>query len=110
MIGPNAHDLVMQLGNYNGTPSSGKTVLDGIREKVSAGTVVTYAQGCEIAEGVPPFEAVPSDVLSTSPDGKEQGLRFAPCRRLGRKVQCPLGRLSDTSCERYLPPWNQRLY
>ena len=34
VVGPNADDGLMQLGNYNGTPSVLKTVLQGIKEKL----------------------------------------------------------------------------
>jgi beta-glucosidase len=48
VIGPNADDPEVLLGNYNGTPSSSVTPLAGIRAKVSSGTEVLYAQGCHI--------------------------------------------------------------
>ena len=63
VIGPNADDSDVLLGNYNGTPSHPVTVLQGIRNKVGAGTKVLYARGCEIAEGMEKLEAVPSRCL-----------------------------------------------
>lgn len=48
VIGPNAHDPEILLGNYNGTPSSSVTPLDGIRAKVGANAEVTYARGCGV--------------------------------------------------------------
>ncbi|MEA3344688.1 MAG: glycoside hydrolase family 3 C-terminal domain-containing protein [Chloroflexota bacterium] len=63
VIGPNADDLQVLLGNYNGTPSKALTPLEGIRRKVSSSTRLYYAQGCEIAEGVPPLSVVPSAFL-----------------------------------------------
>ena len=45
VIGPNAADSVMMWGNYNGTPSHTETILDGIKAKLPAGTVV-YDKGC----------------------------------------------------------------
>jgi len=59
VIGPNADDLQVLLGNYNGTPSGAVTPLEGIRKKLSPSTRLYYAQGCEIAEGVPPLVVVP---------------------------------------------------
>ena len=50
VIGPNADDAIVLLGNYNGTPSRSVTVLEGIRQKVSAKTRVTYARGCDIVD------------------------------------------------------------
>lgn len=48
VIGPNADELKVLLGNYNGMPSRYVTALEGIRRKVSAGTRVYYAQGCDL--------------------------------------------------------------
>ena len=62
VIGPNADDPDVLLGNYNGTPSDPFTPLRGIREKLP-GSKVLYAKGCVIAEGMPVFETVPSKAL-----------------------------------------------
>ena len=73
VIGPNADQWQMLLGNYNGLPSKAFTPLEGIREKLSAtGSKVLYAQGCELAEGLPDFVKVPAAVLS---HGTEKGLQ-----------------------------------
>jgi beta-glucosidase len=48
VIGPNADDHNVLLGNYNGTPSKSYTPLDGLREALPAAQV-TYARGCGIA-------------------------------------------------------------
>ncbi len=64
VIGPNADQWLMLLGNYNGVPSDPITPLRGIREKVSPSTKVLYAQGSPLADGMPLFETVPADVLS----------------------------------------------
>lgn len=48
VIGPNADELDVLLGNYFGTPSSYVTPLEGIKNKVSANTEVIYAKGCEV--------------------------------------------------------------
>jgi len=63
VIGPDADDLAVLLGNYCGTPSAAVTPLEGIRRKVASGAAVYYAQGCEIAPGVPPLQVVPSACL-----------------------------------------------
>jgi beta-glucosidase len=52
VIGPNADDVEILLGNYNGTPSQPVTPLQGIRNKVDAKTEVIFAKGCSIAEGL----------------------------------------------------------
>jgi beta-glucosidase len=50
VIGPNADDAQVLLGNYHGTPSKAITPLEGIRNKVSAQIEVSYARGCGIKE------------------------------------------------------------
>jgi beta-glucosidase len=66
VIGPNANDVEVLQGNYNGTPSDPITPLRGIREKVSGKTRVLYALGCEWASNLPVLEVVPSSALFTS--------------------------------------------
>ena len=73
VIGPNADQWRMLLGNYNGIPADPVTPLRGIREAVSAKTRVLYAVGSDLAENFPVYEVVPSAVLRTA-DGKP-GLR-----------------------------------
>ena len=72
VIGPNADQAVMLLGNYNGIPMDPITPLRGIREAVPS-TRVLYAKGSDLAPGFPVTEVVPPSVL-TSPDGR-RGLR-----------------------------------
>ena len=50
VIGPNANDPEVLLGNYNGTPSASVTPLEGIRRKVAPGTRVEYLRGCDLAK------------------------------------------------------------
>ena len=73
VIGPNANDLEVLLGNYNGYPSNPVTPLNGIIQKLP-NAEVNYAVGCKTAEGLPIFEAVPSAVLFTDESLKENGL------------------------------------
>jgi len=42
VIGPNADDVQVLLGNYNGTPSKAVTILEGIRAKVGPTTAVLF--------------------------------------------------------------------
>ena len=51
VVGPNADDVEVLLGNYNGTPSHAVTPLAGIRERAGAGMSVTYARGCDLVGG-----------------------------------------------------------
>jgi beta-glucosidase len=49
VIGPNAADVEVLLGNYNGTPSQPVTILEGLRRRLTPGTEVLYARGCDIS-------------------------------------------------------------
>lgn len=75
VIGPNADDLEVLLGNYNGTPSRATTVLEGIHKKVSSETRVYTGQGCHLAEGMPLLTPIPSSRLRPrDADAEEAGL------------------------------------
>ena len=65
VIGPNANDAEILLGNYNGTPSHAVTPLECILRKVGSRTKIIYARGSDVAEHVPSFEDVPAAVLFT---------------------------------------------
>ncbi len=71
VIGPNADEVQVLLGNYNGQPSRATTPLAGIRQRVSSQTKVLYALGTTLTEvsAVP----VPASFLR-GPEG-ESGLR-----------------------------------
>lgn len=71
VIGPNADQWLMLLGNYNGVPSDAITPLRGIKEKFN-NTNVLYAQGCELADGMPTYKTIPTEVLFA---GSENGLK-----------------------------------
>jgi beta-glucosidase len=60
VIGANADDLRVLLGNYDGTPLKAVTPLQGIRKKVSPSTRLYYAQGCAWVDGVRPMKAIPA--------------------------------------------------
>ncbi|MCJ7623864.1 MAG: glycoside hydrolase family 3 C-terminal domain-containing protein [Anaerolineaceae bacterium] len=76
VIGPNADDARVLLGNYNGTPEIAVTPLAGIRGKVSSSTEVNFAPGCGITTDRPPMQIIPSSYLRTSEDAAhEKGLR-----------------------------------
>ncbi|WP_304944529.1 glycoside hydrolase family 3 C-terminal domain-containing protein, partial [Vallitalea guaymasensis] len=50
VIGPNANDRRVLVGNYNGTPIRHVTVLEGIQNAVNENTRVYYAEGCKLIE------------------------------------------------------------
>ena len=75
VIGPNADEITSLLGNYNGTPAQPSTPLAGIRRKISPSTRLYFAQGCAIADGVPPLKVISSAYLYPADfQDKEQGL------------------------------------
>jgi beta-glucosidase len=65
VIGPNADQSRMLLGNYNGLPADPVTPLRGIREAVGKGTQVLYARGADLADGFPgpDVPSLPGDSL-----------------------------------------------
>jgi beta-glucosidase len=72
VIGPNADDAEVLIGNYNGTPVAPVTVLAGIRAAAGPATKVTFARGGPLAAGLPDLHVVPGSALSTGagPDRK----------------------------------------
>ena len=68
VIGPDADDVGVLLGNYNGIPTAPVTPLQGIREKVGPGTRVIWARGSDLAANLPALEVIPSSALFASDD------------------------------------------
>ncbi|MBN1292879.1 MAG: glycoside hydrolase family 3 C-terminal domain-containing protein, partial [Candidatus Latescibacteria bacterium] len=75
VIGPNANDIEVLLGNYNGNPVDPVTPLRGIKEKVSKNTNVIYAPGCELAKNFPMFDVITASAYYTSADRENNGLK-----------------------------------
>ncbi len=73
VIGPNADDSEVLLGNYNGYPSKEITPLKGIIEKLP-NAEVTFAQGCALAEKLPYFTVIPADYFYTDKSLQMNGL------------------------------------
>ncbi len=64
VIGPNANDVEVLLGNYNGTPSAPVTPLEGMRRAAAnRGAQVVYARGSDLAPGIPSLDIVPESAL-----------------------------------------------
>jgi beta-glucosidase len=71
VVGPNAFDVDVLLGNYNGTPSRPVTILEGIRRGAGRARVL-YARGCDYADGAPArLAAIPPSALRTVIKGRE---------------------------------------
>ncbi|MCD7898849.1 MAG: glycoside hydrolase family 3 C-terminal domain-containing protein [Bacteroides sp.] len=84
VIGPNADDLEVLLGNYNGYPVNPKTPLTGLKEKLPQAEIL-FAQGCELSAGLPYFSAIPSEFLFTDESRKENGLKASYYNNKERK-------------------------
>jgi len=66
VIGPNADNAPMLWGNYNGTPIRTITILNGIKSKLPANSVV-YDKACDLVEN----KVTQSYFSKTSMDGKK---------------------------------------
>jgi len=54
VVGPNAMDQAVLLGNYNGFAAHMQTILEGIVGKAGPGTQVQWAKGCDLTGDKPP--------------------------------------------------------
>ncbi|MFA9391031.1 MAG: glycoside hydrolase family 3 C-terminal domain-containing protein [Prolixibacteraceae bacterium] len=75
VIGPNAIDEEVLLGNYNGLPLNAVTPLAGIQQKVGKNTTIKYARGCDVAPNLPFLVPIPGNVLFTDESKTQQGLK-----------------------------------
>ncbi len=100
VIGPNADNVDVQNGNYNGTPVDPVSVLEGIRSKLGADTEVRYAQGCPHHSGLPYLTAVPATNLLTDPESEVHGLQAAFYPNLDHTGE-PLFQRVDTAVDFY---------
>ena len=74
VIGSNANDLEVLLGNYNGYPTDPITPLEGLKRKLP-NAEVTFAIGSKLADGLPVFEAMSESVIFTDSSLKRNGLK-----------------------------------
>jgi len=73
VIGPNADDDFVLVGNYNGTPVAPVTLLAGIRAAAAVGgSKVVYARGGPLATGIPDLSPVPASALFTGAGADRQ--------------------------------------
>jgi beta-glucosidase len=72
VVGPNANDVEILYGNYNGYASNPVTPLQGLKKKLP-NTKIVYEKGCELADGIPAFDLIPASVIYKSADKKEHG-------------------------------------
>lgn len=70
VIGPNANNFDILIGNYNGDPINPVTPLKGLRDKLGASKVL-YTPGCAIVPGIyTDYEVVSSRDLYHSENGR----------------------------------------
>jgi beta-glucosidase len=82
VIGPNADDVEVLLGNYNGFPSEPVTPLRGILEAVSPGTRIVYARGTGLADELPVLEPIPGSAMRTGSGSEGIGVEYYDNRDL----------------------------
>jgi len=73
VIGPNADDLDVLLGNYNGTPSNPVTVIKGIRDRAGTNHEIIYESGLASYNENGSFDAIPMKYISPDPDKASTG-------------------------------------
>jgi len=100
VIGPNAHNVYVQNGNYNGTPVGPVSVYEGIMKKVGENAEVRYALGSPHHEGLPYLVPIPSEVLFSDPDQSKEGLNAAYFNNL-EGVGDPLLERTDSMLDVY---------
>lgn len=64
VIGPNANNLEVMLGNYNGFPSKYSTPLEGVKNKVAQNTKVYFETGCNLIDTDDAASLVPAEFLN----------------------------------------------
>jgi beta-glucosidase len=92
VIGPDADDVEVLLGNYNGEPTAPVTLLDGLRKKLGARTKVLHARGSDFAANMPLMEPIPTENLfTTNGADRKSGLtgEYFPCSNWDGKRHQP---------------------
>jgi len=77
VLGPNATDSTMMLGNYNGDPTHVVTILDGIRTAFPDAEV-TYERGCDLVEGFISVPKAPRTGMDMAELARQMGLKAIP--------------------------------
>jgi len=75
VIGPNANNVDVQYGNYNGSPVDPVSVFDGIKAKVGENAEVKFALGTAHHNGLPYLVSVPEGIFFEDAEGSNPGLK-----------------------------------
>jgi beta-glucosidase len=74
VIGPNAHNVDVQYGNYNGSPVAPVSVYEGIKAELGDQAEVRFALGTPHHENLPYLVPVPEGIFFTDGEGTDPGL------------------------------------
>ena len=99
VVGPNADDEKMMLGNYNGIPSSVVTILDGIKAAYPDAEV-SYERGCDLVEG---FVFVDPRAVRGLNTEVFMGLSEEEAAALRKKQQAEIDAAKPMSSDNYTP-------
>lgn len=75
VIGPNADDVEVLYGNYNGFARNPVTPLNGIKNKVGKQTKILFEDGCDLAQNMPLSKIISPEYFFMSSDKKQKGLK-----------------------------------
>ncbi len=110
VIGPNADNVDVQYGNYNGSPVDPVSVLDGIKTKLGEEAQVKFALGTPHHDGLPYLVPIPEGLFFSDPDGKKPGLNAKFYPNLDAGGEAVLSRV-DATVDNYwwdgIPPLDE---
>jgi beta-glucosidase len=100
VIGPNADNVIVQYGNYNGFPVDPVSIYQGIKAKLGDGAEVRYALGSPLHQDIPYPVTVPAEVLYTDPGMTQQGVTARFFQNLGCEGE-PVAERTDPQIDVY---------
>jgi len=89
VIGPNADNLDVQYGNYNGSPVNPVSVYEGIKAKLGESSEVKFALGTAHHDGLPYLVSVPEGIFFEDKEGNNPGLKtrfYSNLKAMGNPV------------------------
>ncbi len=96
VIGPNADNVDVQYGNYNGSPVNPVSVLEGIQAKLGEHAQVKFALGSPHHDGLPYLVPVPKGVFFTDRQASKPGLSASFFNNLETSGDAVLQRTDET--------------
>lgn len=76
LLGPNADNTDVILGNYHGTPAAPVSLLKGLKEKAGNKITVLHERGCPLADDLPFLDVLPQQYMFSSPELKVSGVKI----------------------------------